>query len=141
MAPQHPVDEDEDSNTGVAIGVDTGEEMESEVAPPQVTSESRSKSNQDRVAAREGATRGTKRAMSPSRGEGSSKLPVASSLSHGKVAPMKQRKVLSTLGGRKVRASGEAAKVSKPKTSESGPAKATAAVVAPPRRTMRTAHK
>ena len=140
MAPQHPVDEDEDSNTGVAIGVETGEEMESEVAPPPITSESRSKSNQDRVAAREGATRGTKRAMSPSRVESSSKLLIASSLSHGKVAPMKQRKVLSTLGGRKVGASGDAAKVSKPKISESGPAKA-ATVVAPPRRTMRTARK
>ena len=140
MAPQHPIDEDEDSNTGVAIRVEIGEEMESEVAPPPITFESRLKSNQDRDAAREGATRGTKHAMSPSRGESSSKLPVSSSPSHGKVAPMKQRKVLSTLGGRKVGASGDAAKVSKPKTSESGPAKA-AAIVAPPRRTMRTARK
>ena len=132
LAPQHPVDEDEDSNTSVVIGFETGEEMESEVAPPPVTSESRSKSNQDRDAAREGATRGTKRAISPSRVESRSKLP-ALSLSHGKVARMKPKKVLSTLGGRKVSASTDVPKAHK-KYSESGSAQAAPSAVAPPRR-------
>ena len=58
LAPQHPAHEDEDSSTGMGAGVEVGEEMESEVAPPQVSSEVRSKSNQDRDSAREGATRG-----------------------------------------------------------------------------------
>src|SRR3954470_17890800 len=114
LAPQHPIDEDEDSNTGLGVRVEVGEEMESEVVPPQVTSELRSKSNQDRDAAREGATRGTRCAISLSRGERSSKLP-ALSPSHGKVAPMKPKKMLSTLGRRKVSASGDVPKTSKQK--------------------------
>ena len=124
----------------MGVGVEAGEEMESEVAPPPVNSEIRSKNKQDRSSAREGAARETKRAISPSRGESSSKLPALSS-SHGKVAPMKPKKTLSTLGGRKVSASGDVPNASKKKTAESRSAKATAAAVSPPRRTLRTARK
>ena len=124
----------------MGVGVEAGEEMESKVAPPQVTSEIRSKSNQDHDSAHEGDARGMKCAISPSRGENSSKLP-ALSLSHGKVAPMKPKKTLSTLRGRKLSASGDVPKASKQKTVETGSAKATVVVVAPPRRTLRTPRK
>ena len=77
--------------------------------------------------------------MSPSKGEGSGKA-VAPSPSHGRVAPMKQRKVLSTLGGRKVNASTDANKDPK-KTSESGSSHAAPVAVAPPRRALKTARK
>src|SRR3954464_5682064 len=103
LAPQHPVEEDEDSNNDAGLGVEDDEETESDVVPPRPTAEQRSKGNHDREAAREGSTRGTKRPISPSKGEGSGKA-TALSPSHGKVAPMKQRKTLSTLGGRKVNA-------------------------------------
>ena len=139
MAPQHPVEEDEDSNTGAGFGVEDGDETESQVAPPRATSEQRSKNNQDRDAAREGATQGTKRAISLSKGESSSKA-AALTPSHGKVAPMKQKKTLSTLGGRKVSASTDIPKASK-KTSESGSSKAAPSTVATPRRALRTARK
>src|SRR4051812_25013548 len=114
----------------MGVEVEVGEEMESEVAPPRAISELRSKNDQYRDAAREGSVRGTKRAISPSKGE-SSIIVAALSPSHGKVAPMKQNKVLSTLGGRKVSASADPPKASK-KTSESGPAKAAPSAVAPP---------
>ena len=78
--------------------------------------------------------------MPPSSGESSSKLP-ALSPSHGKVAPLKPKKTLSTLGGRKVSPSGDIAKASKQKNAESGSAKVVAAAVAPPRRTLWTARK
>ena len=80
-----------------------------------------------------------KRAISPSRGESSSKLP-ALSPSHGKVDPMNPKKTLSTLGGRKVSASTDATKVQK-KTSEPGSAQAAPVAIAPPRRALRTARK
>src|SRR4051812_42468107 len=101
----------------MGVGVEVGEEMESEVAPSQVTFEICSKSNQDRDLAREGAARGMKRVISPSRGESSSKLPTLSP-SHVKVAPMKPKKMLSRLRGRKVSASGDVPKASKHKTAE-----------------------
>ena len=86
LAPQHPVEEDEDSNTCAGLGVEDEDETESEVVLPRATSEQRSKSNHDREVAREGSARGTKRAISPSKGESSGKA-IALSLSHGKVAP------------------------------------------------------
>ena len=139
LALQHPVEEDEDSNTGAGLGVEDEDEIESEVAPPRATSEKRSKSNHDREAAREGSVRGTKRAISPSRGESSGKA-AALSPSHGKVAPMKQRKTLSTLGRRKVSASTDAPKAHK-KSFESWPAQAAPAAVAPPKWALRTTRK
>jgi hypothetical protein len=68
------------------------------VARVQAASEQRSKNNQDRESAREGLTRTRKRAHTPSGEEGSGKLPPLS-LSSGKVAPMKKKKLV-TLGGR-----------------------------------------
>jgi hypothetical protein len=109
------------------------------VVLPRPAAEQRSKNNNDRDAAREGTTRGTKRPLSPNPGESGSKA-VALSPSQGKVAPMKQRKSLSTLGGRKVSTSVEADKGSK-KSPESGSSQATPAAVAPPRRALRTARK
>ena len=106
---------------------------------PRTTAEQRSKNNHDREAAREGSVRGTKRPISPSKGESSSKA-AALSPSHGKVAPMKQRKTLSTLGGRKVSASTDATKVPK-KSSESGSAQAAPVAVAPPRRALKTSRQ
>jgi hypothetical protein len=82
------------------------------VVLPRPAAEQRSKNNNDRDAAREGTTRGTKRPLSPNPGESSSKA-AALSPNQGKVAPMKQRKSLSTLGGRKVSTSVEADKGSK----------------------------
>jgi hypothetical protein len=139
LAPQHPVEEDEDSNNDAALGAEDEEETESDIVMPRSTAEQRSKGNQDRDAAREGATRGSKRPLSPSRGESSSKA-AALSPSSGRTAPMKQRKTLSTLGGRKVSTSADASKGAK-KSSESGPAQASPAAVAPPRRTLKTARK
>ena len=139
LAPQHPDEEDEDSNTGAGLGVEDEDEIESKVDLPRATSEQRSKSKHDREAAREGSVRGTKRAISPSRGESSGKA-AALSPSHGKVAPMKQRKTLSTLGGRKVSTSTDVPKSHK-KSSESGSAQAAPAAVAPPRQALRTARK
>ena len=139
LAPQHPDEEDEDSNNDAGLGAEDEEETESDIVLPRPTAEQRSKSNQDRDAAREGATRGTKRPVSPSRVESSSKA-AALSPSHGKVAPMKQRKSLSTLGVRKVGTSADAGQGSK-KSFESGSAQASPAAVAPPRRTPRTARK
>ena len=133
MAPRHPAEEDEDSNTGARIEVEAGDEMESNVNSPPVTSEIRSKNNQDRDSAREGLVRSRKRSLPPSSGESSSKLP-ALSPSHGKVAPMKTKKILTTLGGRKVNPAGGAAEAVKPKT-------AAANVVAPPRRTLKIVRK
>src|SRR4051812_2102484 len=60
LAPQHPVEEDEDSNNDVVLEVEDGEETESDVVLPRSTAEQRSKGNQDRDTAREGATRGSK---------------------------------------------------------------------------------
>ena len=120
LAPQHPDEEDEDSNNDAGLGIEDDDETESDIVLPCTTVEQRSKNNHDREAAREGSVRGTKRPVSPSKGETSSKA-VALSPSHGKVAPMKQRKTLSTLGGRKVSTSIDAAKFSK-KSSESGSA-------------------
>ena len=88
LAPQHPDEEDEDSNTGAGLGVEDEDETESEVVLPRATAEQRSKNNHDREATQERSARGTKRAISPSKGESSSKA-AALSLSHGKVAPMK----------------------------------------------------
>src|SRR4051812_26684276 len=81
LAPQHPVEEDEDSNTGAGLGIEDEEETESEAVPLGGTFEQRSKNNQDREAIREGLARGTKCAISPSRGESSGKAS-ALSLSH-----------------------------------------------------------
>ena len=106
---------------------------------PRPAAEQRSKNNHDPDAAREGASRGTKRPLSPNKGESSSKA-AALSPSHGKVAPMKQRKSLSTLGGRKVNTSTNAAMGSK-KSSESGSAQADPAAIAPPRRALKTVRK
>jgi len=139
LAPQQPAEEDEDSNNDAGLGVEDEEETESDIVLPRPTAEQRSKSNQDRDTAREGATRGTKRPISPSQGESSSKA-AALSPSHGKIAPMKQRKSLSTLGGRKVGTSADAGQGSK-KSSESGSAQASPAAVAPPRRTLKPARK
>lgn len=137
MAPQHPAEEDEDGNTGTGVGVEIGEEMESEVAHPPVSSELRLKSNQDRDSAREGLTRSRKRSHPMSGEEGSSKLPALGS-SHGRVAPLKPKKTLVTLGGRKINPSGDAADAGKAKGDGSSPAKG---FVAPPRRSLKTAHK
>ena len=115
LAPQHPVEEDEDSNNDAGLGVEDEEETESDIVLPRPTGEQRSKGNQDRDAAWEGAARGTKRPISPSRG-----------------APMKQRKTLSTLGGRKVSASTDVSK---------GSAQASPVAVAPPRKALKTARK
>ena len=139
LAPQHPDEEDEDSNNDAVLGVEDDEETESDIVIPRTTAEQRSKNNHDREAAREGSIRGTKRPISPSKGESSSKA-AALSPSHGKVAPMKQRKTLSTLGGRKVSASTDAPKAPK-KSSESGSAQAAPIAVAPPRRALKTARK
>ena len=139
LAPQHPDEEDEDSNNDAGLGAEDEEETESDIVLPRPTAEQRSKGNQDRDTAREGATRGTKCPISPSQGESSSKA-AALSPSHGKIAPMKQRKTLSTLGGRKVSTSADASKGSK-KSSESGSAQASPAAVAPPKRALKTAWK
>src|ERR1041385_1911540 len=139
LAPQHPDEEDEDGNNDAGLGIEDDEETESDAVPPRTTAEKRSKNNHDRQAAREGSVRGMKRPMSPSKGENSNKA-AALSPSHGKVAPMKQRKTLSTLGGRKVSASKDAAKIPK-KVSESGSAQAAPVVVAPSRRALTTARK
>ena len=130
LAPQHPVEEDEDSNNDAILDVEDGEETESDVILPRPTAEQRSKGHQDRDATREGAARGSKRPLSPSQGEGSSK-DAALTPSSGKTAPMKQRKTLSTLGGRKVSTSADASKGAK-NSSESGPAQVSPASVAPP---------
>src|SRR3954464_13737782 len=139
LAPQHPGEEDEDSNNDPGLGNDDDEETESDVVLPRPAAEQRSKNNNDRDASRDGATRGTKRPLSPNPGESSSKA-AALSPSHGKIAPMKQRKTLSTLGGRKVSASAEAGKGSK-KSSESGSSQAAPAAVAPPRQALKAARK
>src|SRR3954464_10224420 len=139
LAPQHPGEEDEDSNNDPGLGNDDDEETESYVVLPRPATEQRSKNNNDRDAAREGATRGTKCPLSPNPGESSSKA-AALSLSQGKVAPMKQRKSLSTIGGRKVSTSVEADKSSK-KPPESGSSRVTPAAVAPPKRALKTARK
>ena len=115
LAPQHPTEEDEDSNTGVGAGVKAGEEMESDVVPPQVVSKLRSKSNQDSDLAREGLTRSRKRYLPLSSGESSGKLPALSPI-YGKVAPLKPKKTLTTLGGRRDNPSGGSADASKSKT-------------------------
>src|SRR3954469_8176391 len=78
LDPQHPGEEDEDSNNDAGLGIEDDEETESDVVMPRPTTEQRSKSNSDRDAAREGATRGTKRPLSPSQGEGSSKAALPS---------------------------------------------------------------
>ena len=139
LAPQHPVEEDEDSNNDAVVEIEDGEETESDVAPPRPASEQRSKSSQDRDAAREGAVRGSKRPLSPSQGEGSSKV-AALTPGSGKTAPARQRKMLSTLGGRKVGASTDASKGEKG-ASDSGSARASPPAIAPPRKALKTARK
>src|SRR4051812_40142458 len=139
LAPQHPGEEDEDSNNDPGLGIEDDEETESDVVLPRPAAEQRSKNNNDRDTTHDGATRGTKRPLSPNSGESSSKA-AALSPSHGKIAPMKQRKTLSTLGGRKVSASVEASKGSK-KSPESGSSQAAPAAVAPPRCALKTAQK
>ena len=51
LPPQHPVEEDEDSDNDAALGTEDEEETESDLAPPRLTAEQRSKSSQDRDAA------------------------------------------------------------------------------------------
>ena len=70
----------------------------------------------------------------PSGGESNSKLP-ALSPSHGKVAPRRPKKVLTTLGGRRVNPSEGDASAAKPRTHVPTRAKA---FVAPPRRILKT---
>src|SRR3954469_9196187 len=60
LAPQHPGEEDEDSNNDAGLGIEDDEETESDVVLPRLAAEQRSKNNNDRDKAREGATRGTK---------------------------------------------------------------------------------
>ena len=139
LAPQHPDEEDEDSNNDAGLEIEDEEETESDIVLPRPAAEQRSKNNHDRDAAREGAIQGTKRPISPNKGESSSKA-AALSPSHGKVAPRKQQKTLSNLGGRKVSTSTDAAKGSK-KSSESGSAQAAPVAVAPPRRALKAAQK
>ena len=137
MAPRHPADEDEESNTTLGTGAEGGEEVESDVALPPPASELRSKRNQDRDSAREEPTQSRKRPLTPSGGEGSSKLPALSS-GHGKVAPIRSKKVLTTLAGRKVNPSEGDASAPKPPTPSSTRMKPS---VAPPRRTLKTADR
>jgi len=139
LAPQHPDEQDEDSNNDAGLGIEDDEETESDIVLPRSAAEQRSKNNHDRDAAREGDIWGTKCPISLNKGESSSKAS-ALSPSHGKIAPMKQRKTLSTLGGRKVSTSADAIKGSK-KSSESGSAQASPVAVAPPRRALKTARK
>ena len=135
LAPRQLADEDEEMNTALGTSAEGGEEVESDVAPP--SSELRSKRNQDRDSIREEPARSRKHPPTPSDGEGSSKLP-ALSTGHGKVAPIRSKKVLTTLAGRKVTPSEGGANAPKPHTSSSTRAKPS---VAPPRRTLKTAHK
>ena len=121
----------------VGAGVEGDDEVESDAAPLQASSEWRSKKKQDRDSAREGITRSRKRPLPPSSGESSSKLP-AMSPSHGKVAPLRPKKFLTTLGGRRANPSEGDANDAKPRTSVRTRAKAS---VAPPRRTLKTTHK
>ena len=114
--------------------------MESEAVPSPITSELRSKSNKDRDSAREGLTLSRKRPLPPSSGENNSKLP-ALSPSHGKVAPLKPKKTLITLGGRRANPLGDVADASKPKSVETGSAKAAFITVAPRKSALKTAHK
>ena len=100
-----------------------------------MASEQRSKNKQDRESAREALTRTRKRSHPPSGEEGSGKLPSLGS-SHGKVAPMKKKKLVA-LGGREVNPSGDAT-VEKTKGAGASPAKV---VVAPLRRALKTIHK
>ena len=139
LAPQHPVEEDEDSTNDVVVEAEDGEETESDVVLPRPASEQRSKGSQDRDAAREGAARGSKCPLSPSQGEGSSKT-AALTPGSGKTAPVKQRKMLSTLGGRKVGTSADACKGDKG-PSDSGSVRASPPAVAPPRKALKTARK
>src|SRR3954469_1654101 len=139
LAPHRPDEEDEDSNNDLGLGLDDDEETESDVVPPRPATEQRSKSNNDRDSAREGASRGTKRPLSPNPGEGSNKAAALGS-NQGKVAPMKPRKSLSTLGGRKVGTSAETDKSSK-KPPESGSSRVAPAAIAPPKRALKTARK
>ena len=134
-----PDEEDKDSNNDAGLGIEDDEETESDIVLPRPAAEQRSKNNHDHDEAQEGAIRGTKRPIPLNKGESSSKA-AALSPSHGKVAPMKQRKTLSTLGGRKVSTSTDVAKGSK-KSSESGSAQAALVAVAPPRRALKTARK
>ena len=60
LAPNHPVDEDEESNTVAGAGAEGEDEVESDAALPQASSELRSKNNQDRDSAREGLTQSLK---------------------------------------------------------------------------------
>ena len=105
------------------------------VLPPP-SSKLRSKRNQDRDSAKEEPTRSQKRPLTPSGGESSSKLP-AMSPGHGKVAPIRPKNVLTTLGGRKANPSDGDVSASKPKTHVPTRVKAS---VAPPRRALKTAH-
>ena len=116
------------------------QEVDSEMPPPQATSEWCSNNNQDRDSAKEGLTRSRKRSLPLSGEEGSGKLP-AISPSSGKVAPLRPKKVLSTLGGRRVNPSGGDTNVPKPRMFEPGQAKVPASTVAPPRRALKTAQK
>ena len=118
-------------------GVEADDKVESDAALPQPSSELRSKHNQDRDSAREGLVRSRKRPLPPSGGESSSKL-AALSPSHGKVAPLRPKKVLTTLGGRRVNPSEGDASATKPRTPVPARAKAS---VAPPRRTLKTTQK
>ena len=129
LAPRHSANEDEESNTTLGTGAEGEEEVESDTALPPPSSEVRSKRNQDRDSAREEPTRSQKRPLTLSGGEGSSKLP-ALSMGHGKVAPIRSKKVLTTLAGRRVNPSEGDVSASKPRTS--APTRAKPSVAPPP---------
>jgi hypothetical protein len=57
LAPQHPGEEDEDSNNDPGLGIEDDEETESDVVLPRPAAKQRSKNNNDRDAARDGTTR------------------------------------------------------------------------------------
>src|SRR4051812_4753827 len=111
----------------VGTGVEGEYEVESDVSPLQASSEWRSMNNQDRDSTREGLTRSHKRSLPPS-GESSSKLRALSPI-HGKVAPLRPKKILTTLGVRTDNPSGGDADAAKPKSSEPGPTKTSAGIV------------
>ena len=118
-------------------GMEGEDKVDSEVVPPQTTSNWRSKNNQDRDSARDGMTRSQKRPLPPSGGERSSNLP-ATSPSHGKVAPLRPKKVLTTLGGRRVNPSEGDASAAKPRAPVPTRAKAS---IAPPWCTLKITQK
>lgn len=143
LLPPNARDEDEESNTiaGGPAGLEE-DEVDSEVPPSPTVQEWCSKSNQDRDSAKEGVTWSRKRSLPPSNEEaGSSKIPAVSPSpgGSGKVAPLRPKKTLTTLGGRKAGTSVSDTSPPRSRVASSGQQKTGVVVVAPLRRKLKIA--